>query len=178
VIGDSLSLYWHFVSLVTTVGGRARDFSNSKVVTWWRSGCRTSVVLETFRVRSRTSSLVYSFGIMATNYLRSRVEATSETSFIRRQWFMSMGRVSLNCGHQRAYCSSPRWYMGIESHGGMILTGENRRIEGKPVPMPFCPSQISHALPGLEPWPPTLCSYDVIFNHLTISCKSTNNSLH
>jgi hypothetical protein len=33
---------------------------------------------------------------------------------------------SLNCGHQLAYCSSPRWhlYMSIE-HGGMISTGEN-----------------------------------------------------
>jgi hypothetical protein len=32
--------------------------------------------------------------------------------------------VSLNCGYQRIRCSSPRWYVSMESHGGMILTGE------------------------------------------------------
>jgi hypothetical protein len=41
--------------------------------------------------------------------------------------------VSLNSCHQRAYCSSPRWYM--ESHGGMILTGENRRSRSKTCPI-------------------------------------------
>jgi hypothetical protein len=41
---------------------------------------------------------------------------------------MPMGweTVSLNCNHQWAYCSSPRWYMSMENHGGMILTGENQ----------------------------------------------------
>jgi hypothetical protein len=33
--------------------------------------------------------------------------------------------MSLNCGHQRAYFSSPRWYISMGSHGGSILTGEN-----------------------------------------------------
>jgi hypothetical protein len=38
---------------------------------------------------------------------------------------MSVGEtMSLNCG-QRAYCSSPRWYMSMESHGRIILTGLN-----------------------------------------------------
>jgi hypothetical protein len=37
------------------------------------------------------------------------------------------GTMSLNCGHQRAYCSTPRSYMSMESHGGMILTGKTRR---------------------------------------------------
>jgi hypothetical protein len=32
--------------------------------------------------------------------------------------------MSLNCGHQRACCSSLRWTW---SHGGMILTRENRK---------------------------------------------------
>jgi hypothetical protein len=33
---------------------------------------------------------------------------------------------SLNRGHQRAYCSSPRWYMCVENLGEvMIPTGEN-----------------------------------------------------
>jgi hypothetical protein len=35
--------------------------------------------------------------------------------------------VSLNCGHQQAYCSCPRWHMSMERHGGMIRTEEIRR---------------------------------------------------
>jgi hypothetical protein len=42
---------------------------------------------------------------------------------------------SLNCDHQLGYCSSPRCYMRIESHCGIILTGENRRTRRK-----ICPS--------------------------------------
>jgi hypothetical protein len=33
-------------------------------------------------------------------------------------------RLSLNCGHQRACCSSPRWYMSVDSRGG---NGNDRR---------------------------------------------------
>jgi hypothetical protein len=40
-------------------------------------------------------------------------------------------RLSLNCGLQRAYCSSPSWCMSIESHGGMILTGQNRKTRSQ-----------------------------------------------
>jgi hypothetical protein len=33
---------------------------------------------------------------------------------------------SLNCGHQRTYCSFPRWHMSTENHGGiLVLTEEN-----------------------------------------------------
>jgi hypothetical protein len=32
--------------------------------------------------------------------------------------------MSLNCGHQQDYCSSPRWYMSIENQSGMIMTAE------------------------------------------------------
>jgi hypothetical protein len=35
--------------------------------------------------------------------------------------------MSLNCCHHWAYCSSLRWKMSLESDGGIILTGENRR---------------------------------------------------
>jgi hypothetical protein len=35
--------------------------------------------------------------------------------------------MSLKYGHQRAYCSSSRWYKSMECHGGIILTEENRR---------------------------------------------------
>jgi hypothetical protein len=33
--------------------------------------------------------------------------------------------ISLNCGHQRDYCSSLWWYASLENYGGMISTGEN-----------------------------------------------------
>jgi len=35
---------------------------------------------------------------------------------------------SLNCEHERAYCSCPRTYMSMETYGGMILTGKNLLI--------------------------------------------------
>jgi hypothetical protein len=40
-------------------------------------------------------------------------------------------RLSLNCGHQLAYCSSLQ-KMSMESHGRMTLTGENRNSETCP----------------------------------------------
>jgi hypothetical protein len=50
--------------------------------------------------------------------------------------------MSLNCSHQWAHCSSPRWYVSVESHGGMILTGKPKNSREKPVPVPLCPPQI------------------------------------
>jgi hypothetical protein len=43
-------------------------------------------------------------------------------------------RLSKNCGHRQAYCSSTRWYMSMENHCGMTLTGENRRTRRKAWP--------------------------------------------
>jgi hypothetical protein len=45
--------------------------------------------------------------------------------------------MSPNCGHKRAYYTSPR-YMIMESYRGMTLTGENRRIRRR--------TQIPHGL--------------------------------
>jgi hypothetical protein len=39
--------------------------------------------------------------------------------------------------------------------GGMMIGGGNQSIGRKPAPVPLCPPQTSHALPGLErglPW--------------------------
>jgi hypothetical protein len=36
---------------------------------------------------------------------------------------------SLNCGHQRAYCSSPKSYMSMECHGEMVLMGKLKNLE-------------------------------------------------
>jgi hypothetical protein len=55
-------------------------------------------------------------------------------------------RLSLNCGHQRAYCPSPRWYMNIERYGGMILTGKRRRTRRKTCPSGISSPQIPHGL--------------------------------
>jgi hypothetical protein len=41
--------------------------------------------------------------------------------FCSCQWVENL---SLDCGHQRSYCSFPR---SVQSHGGVLLTGENRR---------------------------------------------------
>jgi hypothetical protein len=38
-------------------------------------------------------------------------------------WMMGQ-TMSLNCVQQRPYCSSSRWYMGMESHVGMIWQGK------------------------------------------------------
>jgi hypothetical protein len=42
--------------------------------------------------------------------------------------------MSLRCGHQRAYCSSPRRYMSMESYDEMILTEKNQRTRRKTCP--------------------------------------------
>jgi len=36
--------------------------------------------------------------------------------------------------------------MSMESHGGMILTGETQELGEKPVPVPLRPPQIPHRL--------------------------------
>jgi hypothetical protein len=48
-----------------------------------------------------------------------------------RLLFMSMGWLSLNCGHQRAYCSPTRCYVSVGSHGGMMLTGAKSKNSKK-----------------------------------------------
>jgi hypothetical protein len=66
---------------------------------------------------------------------------------------MSMGEnMSPNYGHQRAYCSSSRWYMSLDSHGRMILTGETKELGKKPVPVPLYPLQIPHGLTRTRTW--------------------------
>jgi hypothetical protein len=52
--------------------------------------------------------------------------------------------MTLNSGHQRANYSSPRWYISVESQGGIILTGENEITCKKSVLLPLCPTQILH----------------------------------
>jgi hypothetical protein len=42
----------------------------------------------------------------------------------------------------------------MESHSGVILTGETEEPGEKPVPVPLCLPQITHGLAGSEPRPP------------------------
>jgi hypothetical protein len=44
--------------------------------------------------------------------------------------------MSLNCGHQRALCLSPRWYrpMSVECHGGITSTGGTEELRENPAP--------------------------------------------
>jgi hypothetical protein len=58
----------------------------------------------------------------------TRPYMTQDSPSIVLLFFISMGQVyiSLNCDHQRAYSSSPRWCM-ITENGGIIATGENQR---------------------------------------------------
>jgi hypothetical protein len=38
--------------------------------------------------------------------------------------------------------------------GGMMIGKGNRNTRRKPAPVPLCPPQTTHALPGREPGPP------------------------
>jgi hypothetical protein len=63
---------------------------------------------------------------------------------------------SLNFGHQWAYCSSPSWYVSMESYGGMIMAGETGGSQRKKKPVPVPLYHKSHAdwpkqKPG-RPW--------------------------
>jgi hypothetical protein len=53
---------------------------------------------------------------------------------LKTWWWWSCrwgGTTSLNCGQQRAYCSSSGWYMSMKNHSGMVLTGKNSRFVHK-----------------------------------------------
>jgi hypothetical protein len=46
-------------------------------------------------------------------------------------------------GHRRAYCSSLRWYMSMESHDRLRQANTNE-LGDTPVPVPLWPPQIPH----------------------------------
>jgi hypothetical protein len=63
--------------------------------------------------------------------------------------------ISLNCDHQRVYCSFPRWYTSMERHDRMIMTGENQRTRRKNLSLCHIVSHKSYVdCPGREPGPP------------------------
>jgi hypothetical protein len=58
--------------------------------------------------------------------------------------------MSMSCGHKLAYCSSPTWYMSMESHGGMILTEDNRITRKETCPNATFPPQMPLDWLGLK----------------------------
>jgi hypothetical protein len=79
--------------------------------------------------------------------LKKGVLGTGVRIILKRIMLCRWGEtIPLNCGHQRAYCSSLMWYMSMESHGGKILTGETEVLGEEPDPLPLCPPQITHGL--------------------------------
>jgi hypothetical protein len=42
--------------------------------------------------------------------------------------------MSLNCGQYSAHSSSPRWYLSLESHGGMTFREGNRETRRESCP--------------------------------------------
>jgi hypothetical protein len=55
-------------------------------------------------------------------------------------------RQSLTYGRQRTFGSSLRWYISVDSHRGMILTGENQRTQRT--------TEFRMGWPGRDPGPP------------------------
>jgi hypothetical protein len=63
------------------------------------------------------------------------------------QWSETM---SLNCGHKWAYCSSPRWYMSMESQSE--IKRENWRTRRETCPSNALPSANPHGLTQTQTW--------------------------
>jgi hypothetical protein len=61
--------------------------------------------------------------------------------------------MSLNFGHQRAFCSTRRWYMGVEGHCGIILTGEVDELWGNLSQCHFVYHKSHMDCHGSEPYP-------------------------
>jgi hypothetical protein len=105
-----------------------------------RLACKTNAASQTSqnfypdkRLRPKNSLFSHNSSRTSWRTFRTKIYFTSVKLFLRKfiwsyccscRWGET---ISLNCGHQRAYCSSSRWYMSMESHDGMTLTGENRR---------------------------------------------------
>jgi hypothetical protein len=48
--------------------------------------------------------------------------------------------------------SSPKLYMSMESHSGMMLTGETKELRKESATLPLCPPQIPHGLSWMQTW--------------------------
>jgi hypothetical protein len=59
--------------------------------------------------------------------------------------------------------------------GGMIPRG-NRSTRRKPAPVPLCPPQTPHALPGRELGPPVLVKLDSFFKPALLRSKTSTTS--
>jgi hypothetical protein len=75
--------------------------------------------------------------------------------------------MSINRGHQLAYCSSSRWYMHIESCDEMILTGQNRLSRRITCSSATLSTNLHMDWPGLDPehprWEAFNCSHKPLY---------------
>jgi hypothetical protein len=60
--------------------------------------------------------------------------------------------MSLNCGHQQAYCSPSRSYSLWTAMVEWYWQGKTKELRGNPVPIPLCPPQIQHGLTQARTW--------------------------
>jgi hypothetical protein len=72
---------------------------------------------------------VISANLQADENLNRHADYCGKVAHIE-QWRWSLScrwseTTSLNCVHQRAYCSSPSWCMSMEMRDGIMSTGEN-----------------------------------------------------
>jgi hypothetical protein len=95
-----------------------KHISHSKTLTWWSKGILIDWLIDGLIIMG----------------VRLRLW-TAATGWHRKEYTNSLWwswrwgeNTTLKCGHQRANFSSPRWCMSMESHGGMITTGENSRF--------------------------------------------------
>jgi hypothetical protein len=65
------------------------------------------------------------------------------TSCCSCRWGETM---SLNCSHQRTYCSSPGDTWGLKLKVEWYWHGKTEELGENPVPVPLCPTQIPHGL--------------------------------
>jgi hypothetical protein len=79
--------------------------------------------------------------------------------------------MSLNCGHQRTDCSSPRWYMSKENHSGMISAEENCWLShhSSPAISPAESSGRNQEEQGRWIWPCEVCLF--ILTGYFLSCR-------
>jgi hypothetical protein len=108
----------------TQISARVRSFipwkskRMSGLHSWTKNLLRQYSVL-------KTHSYVHVPKKKTCKYENDRPCHVSGSSWRRRQQCRRGETRSLNCSHQWAYSSSPRWYMNMKNCGEMILTGGN-----------------------------------------------------
>jgi hypothetical protein len=91
-------------------------------------------------------------------------------------WSCRWGETSQNCGHQRAYCSSPGWYVSVESRSGDD-TGWEKLLTRPPELSGNLPADIWERVRGMDGSSTCQKSYDLTSHPLRIFTALKNPSL-